>query len=102
MDDKSGIGTVSHHLYTCSHPAVTAVRYPIRAGKILIRPTHSDWIVCGASRFTPIHSSLEALRNTPAVRTNLSGVAGSRSYTTLCTCFCDTWPREINLLPWGI
>jgi len=38
MDDKSGIVTVGRHLYTFPQPAVTAVRYPIRVGKISNSP----------------------------------------------------------------
>jgi len=87
MDGKSGIGTVSRHLYTCSQPAVTAVSYPIRAGKI----SNSPYLFligqfveqAGLHPFTIAWKLYGVLR---AVRTNLSEVAVSRSYTTVCTC----------------
>jgi hypothetical protein len=64
IDDKCEIGTIIRALYNFSKPAVTAVRYPIRAGKfsnshVPIR----DWIVCAAGRFIPIHTSSEAKRS---------------------------------------
>ena len=55
MDDKSGIGTVVHVLYTFSKPPPTGVSYPIRAGKFSkSNVSISDWIVCGAGRFKPL------------------------------------------------
>ena len=53
-------------LYNFSKPAVTAVSYPIRAGKFSDSHVHTpDWIVRRAGRFKPIHTSLEAVRSSP-------------------------------------
>ena len=49
-------------LYNFSKPAVTAVSYPIRAGKF----SNSQYpFLIGAGQFIPIHSSLEAVWSSP-------------------------------------
>jgi len=61
IDDKCGIRMIIRILCNILKPAVTAVRRPIRAGKF--SNSHVDSIDCGAGRFTPIHTSLEAVRS---------------------------------------
>ena len=66
IDDKCEIGTVIRVLYNVSKAAVTAVAYPMSAGKF--SNSHvpiPDWIDYGAGRFTPIHISLYAVRSSP-------------------------------------
>jgi hypothetical protein len=64
IDDKCEIGTIIHVLYNISKAVVTAVTYPIRAGKF--SNSHvpiPDWIHCGTGRFTPIDISFETVRS---------------------------------------
>jgi len=62
IDDKCEIVTIIRALYNLSKPAVSAVIYPITAGKFSNSQIPSpDWIDCGAGRFTPIHTSLQAV-----------------------------------------
>ena len=62
MNDKCEIVTIIRALYKFSKPAVSAVRYPITAGKFSnSKIPIPDWIDCGAGRFTPIHTSLQAV-----------------------------------------
>jgi len=52
--------------YNISKPAVTAVSYPLRVGKIFTSHVPiPDRLAYGADRFTPIHTSLEAVRCSP-------------------------------------
>ena len=64
VEDKCRIGMIIHVLYNFSKPAVTAVSYSIRVGKFSnsLVPI-PDWIDHGAGRFTPIHTSVEAVRS---------------------------------------
>jgi hypothetical protein len=62
--DKQLLAPEEGCIMNFSKPAVTAVSYPIRAGKF--SNSHvpiPDWIECGAGRFTPIHTSLEIVRS---------------------------------------
>jgi len=64
IDDNCGIATVIHALNNFSKSAVTDLSYPVRAGKSLNSHVPiPEWMVCGASRFAPIHTSLEAVRS---------------------------------------
>ena len=62
IDDKCEIVTIIRALYNFSKPAVSSVSYPITAGKFYNSQIPiPDWIDCGAGRFTPIHTSLQAV-----------------------------------------
>jgi hypothetical protein len=66
IDDKceTGIGTISGILYNFSKPTVSAVSYPIRAGNLSnSRVPIPDWVTCGAGRFKPINTILQAVRS---------------------------------------
>jgi hypothetical protein len=86
IDVKPGIGTVIRVLYNISNPAVTVVSHPIRIGEF--SKSHvpiPDRRVCEAGRFTPIHTSLEAVRSSPCGPHQSGGKTRSAS-TALCTC----------------
>jgi len=87
-DDKYGIGMVIRVLYNFSKPAVTAVSYPIRAGKFSNSPVPiPDWIVCAAGQFNPLTQAWRLYGVLRAVCTNLSAGNTRSADTALCTCF---------------
>jgi len=82
IDDKCEVGTIICVLYNISKAAVTAVAYPMSAGKFSnSHVPFPDWIDYGAGRFKPFTSAWMLYEVLRAVRTNLSG-GKTRSVST--------------------